>query len=291
MKTLFVCLALLVAAPSFAADDIDFRSAQIVYSPSDLNTWPATAKLTSVAFRSDGWKLEFDRRKGPGAWPNFTIPTGGPGGGPWEGPMQYTVGMCLNRGGWKCSAVVQMWRSRLEEEGFAAGGAPEAIAETWFYDTEWGVLYHQQPAPNELVGVFVMAADGRRTYSAWPGALRERSDVRLVRWGESQVFSDAPTTGGEGSTPAPSTPTTPSTPMDLTGIRQMLTDLYAQNERIFAAQNVQFDATTGRLVDTRALLERMDKEPGWLMKVLENRYVQLVLAGAGAWIAKQEIFK
>lgn len=277
MKRLILCLALLAPASAFAqSDDIDFHSAQIVNSPGDLNVWPATARLQSVEFRADGWKLEFDRRRW-NPWPNFTIPG-------WGGPIQYTLGMCLQRGGWKCSAVVQMWQGRIDEGegtgGYGAGAPPEAIAETWFYDPQWGPLYNQQPAPDESVAVFVMAGDGRRIASAWPGALRERSDVRLIRWGVSQRFSD------NGPAPVPQPEPTPTpVPVPTPQPEPVPTPVPAP------VPTLDLSGVYSRLDALAVALDKHDHEPAYLTKILSNRYVQLALTGVGTWLAQQQLAK
>jgi hypothetical protein len=182
LRSAICALALLLSASSArAADDIDLGRATIVNSPADLARWPVTAHLTRVTFAGTQWSVDFDRRLS-NPWPDF-VPPG------WDGPLQYTLGLCLNRGGWVCSAVVEFWQHRLEQEGPASHAATDAIAREWFYDARWGALAGQQPSPGEPVGIFVCAADCRNRSTAWPGAPQMRSDVRLVTWGQSAAWS------------------------------------------------------------------------------------------------------
>jgi hypothetical protein len=196
-----VLLALVfLVLPAYGADDLDFAHATIVNSPRDMGSWPATAHLTSVQFVPGvGFAVEFDKRKGGARWPDFTPPG-------WDGPLQYTLGMCLRTGdSWTCSAVVEYWQSRLEDEGPGSSAPPERIGVEWFYDGRWGALAGRQPAVGESAALFVCAADCRNRADAWPGAVKERSDVRLVRWGTSQTWS--------GSEPTPPPPVPVPTPV------------------------------------------------------------------------------
>lgn len=179
----------LAASIASGQDEIDMGRAVFVNSPSDTGRRPATAHIMSIEFRSNGWKVEHDRRTGPNRWPD-TAPRFKPdGSGEIEmGALQYTIGLCRHTGAyWTCSSVVQCWWNRIDQGegvgGFGTGAAPDAIAREWFYDSRWGELAGWQPAYGEEVGVYVAAGDGRNTGATYPGQLAERSDVKRIAWG------------------------------------------------------------------------------------------------------------
>lgn len=182
----------LLPVPARAQDDLPIASAQFFDSPGDLGSWPIAASVTSVRFEANGnFILDFDRRLGSNRWPDFRIPG-------WEGDIQYTLGMCLetSAGRWACSAAIQFWNTRNEDERAEASGGSD-VGGKWFYDeNRWGVLARRSPVVGERVGLFVCAADCRSRGAAWPGALRARSNVRIVRWGTSQSWTP-------GSEPVP----------------------------------------------------------------------------------------
>jgi hypothetical protein len=155
-----------------ASDGINMSLAAIYDSPANLAGWCATARITSIQFTSSAILVDFDKRTGPGRWPDSPF---GDGSG---GTIQYTLGMCLNiNGAWDCSAVVQFWYGR----DLAATGAPSAIAQNWFYDSRWGPLAGQQPTEGQTVGLFVCAGNCRGT-NGQASIVHERSNVRLVPW-------------------------------------------------------------------------------------------------------------
>lgn len=207
-RLVFVLAFALCAVTARAADDLDVSRAAMYNSPADFFTWPATAQLTSVQFDATGnFVLAFDKQIGPARWPDF-VPPG------WDGPLQYTVGMCLAvNGSWACSAVVEYWNGRGTDIG-ASGG--DDVAGKWFYDGRWGPLAGRGPKPGERVALFVCAADCRNVTSAWPGALHERSDVRLVSWGVSQAFTNDPAPPPPPPPPPPVPPPPQPPPVDLT---------------------------------------------------------------------------
>lgn len=156
-------------------DGISMGAATIENSPFDLASWCIGAKITSVQFLGNSFRVDFSRREGGGRWPDFT-PLG------WNGPLQYTLGICLQvNGRWSCSAVVEFWYGRSLDES----APPSAIARDWFYDGRWGTLAGRQPANGEQVGIFVCAGDCRNKTAIDPGSLRERSNIQLVPWSNS----------------------------------------------------------------------------------------------------------
>lgn len=156
-----------------AGDQINMSAAQIYNSPTDLASWTVSTAITSVAFGGDGISVQFSKKDGPGRWPDVTPPG-------WNGPLEYTLGMCLNIGGqWDCSAVIEAWNG-LDP----LGGPPSQIGQNWFYDPlRWGPMTGHQPAPGETVGIFVCEGDCRNNSQGTSSPLRERSNVVLVKFG------------------------------------------------------------------------------------------------------------
>jgi hypothetical protein len=159
------------SAPA-GVDGLNMGAAGIYNSPADLGSWCIGARITSITFQDNAFLVDFSRRTGGNRWPDFTPPGFG-------GPLQYTLGMCLNvNGSWACSAVVEFWYGRE----LTASAPPSQIAVAWFYDGRWGPLAGRQPADGEQVGIFVCAGDCRNVGQAWPGSLKERSNVQMVTW-------------------------------------------------------------------------------------------------------------
>ncbi len=158
--------------PPAAADQINMSAAAIYNSPTDLASWNVSTAITSVNFGGDGMSVQFSKKDGPGRWPDVTPPG-------WNGPLQYTLGMCLNISGkWDCSAVVEAWYG-LDP----VGGPPSGIGTNWFYDPlRWGPMTGHQPAPGETIGIFVCEGDCRNNTRGDSSPLRERSNVVLVKF-------------------------------------------------------------------------------------------------------------
>jgi hypothetical protein len=156
----------------------DMRAAIIEDNPRDLGSWPETAKITSVDFSTGHMLVDFDRRTGPDRW--LDVPFG-------SGDLQYTLGICGNRGGqWYCSAAIQFWFGRDLEASAPAGD----IGLEWFYDARWGGLNGYQPQIDETIGVFVAAGnlrDASYTQASCP-RICERSNVAFVQFGQSARF-------------------------------------------------------------------------------------------------------
>lgn len=158
--------------PPAASDQINMSAAGIYNSPMDLASWTVSTAITSVNFGGDGISVQFTKKDGPGRWPDVTPPG-------WDGPLQYTLGMCLNIGGqWNCSAVIEAWYG-LDP----VGGPPSGIGRNWFYDPlRWGPMAGHQPAPGETIGIFVCEGDCRNNTKGDLSPLRERSNVVLVKF-------------------------------------------------------------------------------------------------------------
>jgi hypothetical protein len=145
-------------------------NAVVLNSPFDLGTWPITTQITSLNMASDGVEVLFTKRDGPGRWPDV-IPPG------FTGPLEYTLGMCLNISGqWYCSAVIEFWNG-LDK----SGGPPDQYALNWFYDPiRWAPMTGHQPAVGETIGIFVCAGDCRNNHNGDASPVHERSNVVLV---------------------------------------------------------------------------------------------------------------
>lgn len=160
---------------SFKYVPFDMRQAQIFDNPQDVGSWAETAKITSINFTGDAFLVDFDRRDSPDRWPD--TPFG-------SGDLQYTLGMCGNRGGtWMCSAVVQFWYGR----DLAASTPPSYVAQNWFYDARWGGLNGYQPQDGEMVGLWVGSGNlrGQSFTAASCPRICERSNVAFVPWHNS----------------------------------------------------------------------------------------------------------
>ena len=157
---------------SFKYVPFDMHQAQIFDNPPDVADWPQTANITSVNFTVDAFLVDFDKRDSPDRWPDQ--PFG-------DGSLEYTLGICGNRGGtWMCSAVVQFWYGR----DLAASTPPSYVGQNWFYDGRWGGLNGYQPQNGETVGIWVGAGNLRGqgfTRATCPGVC-ERSNVAFVQW-------------------------------------------------------------------------------------------------------------
>jgi hypothetical protein len=147
----------------------DLRQATIVGGP-DFSNWAVTTTITVLDMGPTGIYLEFDKKDGPGRWPDVHPPTFAP-----EGSIQYCIGLALNiNGHWYASAPMEMWYGLPR-----GGGPPQQYARNWFYDPiRWAPMTGYQPAVGELIGVFVVAGDTRAFNSAV--AVQERSNVVLV---------------------------------------------------------------------------------------------------------------
>ncbi len=155
-------------ATSFTVQLFDFKQAVIWNNPPDLGSWAQTANITLIDVSSGRVVVDFDKRDGPDRWPDV---------GFGDGPLEYTLGMCINLSGkWNCSAAIQFWNGRDLSEG----GDADGIARDWFYDARWGAMTGHQPAPGEVVGIFVAAGNLRDSGNV---ITKERSNVVFLPWG------------------------------------------------------------------------------------------------------------
>ncbi|MEQ1912055.1 MAG: hypothetical protein ABMA15_24760, partial [Vicinamibacterales bacterium] len=145
------------APAAFVAQSFNLATAKMWDSPPDFAVWPETARITRIDFTGNAMLVDFDKRDGPGRWPD-QIPPG------FDGPLEYTLGMCrLILGGWHCAGVVQFWYDRPLD----STAEPSRFWREWWYDAaRWGPLASVRPVEGELVGIFVGAGDLRgRTWT------------------------------------------------------------------------------------------------------------------------------
>lgn len=158
------------ATGQFKVEPFSLAQAVILNNPQDLASWAETATITGIEFTQNAILVDFDKRTGPGRWPESGFGSGG---------IQYTLGMCLfiNQQ-WYCSAAIQFWEGRELE----ASGLPSHIAIDWFYDNRWGPMKGYQPSQGETVGIFV-AQGNLRDFGKT--SVKERSNVVLMPFGGS----------------------------------------------------------------------------------------------------------
>jgi hypothetical protein len=161
-----------MTASSFQVQLFSMSQATMIQLPGNLASWAQTANITLVDFLGYSFNVDFDKRDGPGRWPDT----------PFLGSrdtLEYTLGMCLNISGqWYCSAPIQYWYGRDI-------GASAFIGRDWFYDVRWGPMRGYQPAFEELVGIFVVAGNLRDRPAGDDSYVFERSNVLLIPWGTS----------------------------------------------------------------------------------------------------------
>ena len=75
------------ATASFVSQSFNFATAKIWDSPPDIAVWPEAARITRIDFTGNAMLVDFDRRDGPNRWPD-QVPPG------FQGPLEYTLGMC-----------------------------------------------------------------------------------------------------------------------------------------------------------------------------------------------------
>jgi hypothetical protein len=165
------------SASSFQVQLFSLSEATMIQLPGNLVTWAETATITMVDFSpGDYFLVDFDKRDGPGRWPDVPFGNGG-------GSLEYTLGLCGNIGNhWYCSAPIQFWYGR-------ALGASAYIYRDWFYDARWGPMLGWQPHTGDLVGVFVVAGNLRDKPAGDGSYAFERSKVLLLPWNQNYFAS------------------------------------------------------------------------------------------------------
>jgi hypothetical protein len=149
----------------FTVQLFSINNANVWDNPPDFKSWAETSAITSVEFTDSAILVDFDRRDGPGRWPDV---------GFGDGALEYTLGMCVNISGeWNCSATVQFWYGR----DLAASGRPDEIGINWWYDQRWGHLLGYQPACGETVGIYAAAGNLRDSGNV---IAKERTNIVLM---------------------------------------------------------------------------------------------------------------
>jgi len=135
-----------------------------------MANWRETAKITSISVSPIAFAVDFNKRVGPGRWPDV---------GFGKGTLEYTLGLCAKISDhWYCSAVVQFWYGR----DLTASTAPSLVGRNWFYDARWGPLIHHQPADGESIGLFVCAGNCRDHPDGAGSSVHERSNIQFIPW-------------------------------------------------------------------------------------------------------------
>jgi hypothetical protein len=170
------------ATASFVAESFNLANAKFWDNPPDTGTWPIGARITSIEFVPNvAMRVDFDRRDGPNRWPDV-IPPG------FQGPLQYTLGMCRNiNGQWHCSAVVQFWYGR---DLNSTAPASRFWREWWYDAARWGPLADVRPNEGNTVGVFVASGDLRMRFHTRATCPRvcEISNVVMVPFTEGYAL-------------------------------------------------------------------------------------------------------
>ena len=149
----------------FTVQLFSLAQASVWNNPGDFQSWAETARITSIDFTDGAMLVDFDKRDGPGRWPDV---------GFGAGSLEYTLGMCVNiQGRWHCSATIQFWYGR----DLAASGLPSEVGINWWYDQRWGALLGYQPSCGETVGMYVAAGNLRDSGNV---ILKERSNIVLM---------------------------------------------------------------------------------------------------------------
>lgn len=155
-------------ANPFTVQLFDITRATIWNNPPDFKSWAETSAITSIDFTNDAILVEFDKRNGPGRWPDV---------GFGSGSLQYTLGMCVNiREQWHCSATIQFWHGRE----LTASGLPSHIGVDWWYDARWAGMLYYQPSYGETVGIYAAAGNLRDSGNV---IAKERTNIVLMPFG------------------------------------------------------------------------------------------------------------
>lgn len=164
-------------------DMIDISTITFVNGP-NFQEFKLATKLTQIRL-TDNVAVEFGKKNGPDRWPDSTTPG-------WDGPLQYSVGLCMFISGkWYGCAPIEFWHG-LESSGGPIqsqdiGDGRGQIEANWFYNETWHPLNTHQPKAGEQLGFFVVAGDPRNNYCP----LKERSQIvtfNLPKQNETKTF-------------------------------------------------------------------------------------------------------
>jgi hypothetical protein len=153
-----------VPRPSAGPENFELSNVTIVGSP-DVRGFAITSRITSLAFRSGGVRVEHTRR---GQWPPLVTASDGT-------TQEFTLWVFFNIGGRWFGSGGSRWRPGQTETALAR---PSAIGTAWFPDpSKWGLMANHLPRPGELVGFMIVAGSTRSDANV---AVAERSPVVLV---------------------------------------------------------------------------------------------------------------
>ena len=280
-----------VASAQVAVDEIAPQSVTW-HGSAAVGTWPITARLDGMEWRPGAGLIPRYSTGALDGWPDGT-PAG------WDGPLQFTLWACVQIPTWHCGGFMLFWRGR-ESTGAhwlePAPAGPQAGTNNWqanwadkFSPTGYPPMSAYVPSEGDDVAFF-LAAGGNRTSEVFTVAARTQIiKVKVRRQGvewASNVSGQPPPVvipppGGGQPPPVVVQPPPVVVPPDV-ATHADTQRLYEQAERIFADITKQ-QAALG------AQLQKHDDEPGWLTKVLGNRYVQLAMAGFGAYVARWQM--
>ena len=209
MKFVWWVLALLLWSSSAGAQDgIDLSRATFHGSP-NAASWPIGVTLRAAEFApgaDKGVSPLFNRQEMNARWPDVTPPG-------WNGPIQFTLWVCVKVGGWHCAGLLEFWGDR--------GGAPKVWSgapwlergvngglnwnENWAYRSVWGPMTSYVPKLGDEVGFFLTAGDQRNPHDI--RSVTERTNVikvKLATQGVALPLQPDPVSG------VPDAPTVPA---------------------------------------------------------------------------------
>jgi hypothetical protein len=198
----------------------------VIHNSPDVRSWPIGTRLTALELRTNGVYVEFDRKDGPTRWPDVTPPG-------WDGPLQYTLWLCMNIGGvWHAAGLMEYWHGLDVQGGNVLAG--DQIAKNWTYDCK---PMNRQPGAGEIVGWFVTAGDARKKDVH---VVAERSQIDVTPWPVAVPATfrfqteDPQTEPDPGESPQPDPVTDLYGPAILSTLATLANDLIALRQRIDA---------------------------------------------------------
>jgi hypothetical protein len=257
-----------------AQDAINLGDVEVCDGHREMLAWPATSTITKLIVQPTDTFIE--HTKTPDGWPEVTPPG-------WQDPLQYTLWpVYLVNGRWMTAGSIQFWKFRN-----GTGSPLHSLAADWLPPG----CPRMQPTPGQQIGFFVTAGNQRISDDH---VVMERSNVVLITYpaGENQVFNFAAapppviTPPPVIVVPPPAPPTNPMPPF-----------------RLFDTQ--EWQRLVGMVEDTQAELGTLEQhtqqqhaelrqaidEPGYITKILGNRYVQMALAGIGTYFTTHQMMK
>ena len=120
--------------------------------------------------------------------------------------------------------------------------------------------------------------------------LIDQEGAATPTWGEGGIVTSDRYVA-VGTPPPPIDPPVEKPPVqtDLSEFRAQLEYIRTQIGNNAARMEVLAQSQRDMDAATYALLQRHDNEPAWAVKVFGNRYVQMILAATGAWLAEHQL--